>query len=191
MKYKFNFGLIGVGIIFVMIANYFSLFYTNMNIESQIFAIFGTILTMFGILGSLQEKDKGFFDKIQSTHYFRSFLIIILCVLIISFVYLKIEPAIILGFFSITVMLFLFTKLHSNKEKESRELEIYIDSRAIVTGVQISLTIIFASFYVYFFYYSWVSNTEPNSFIFLFIFIITAFLLLTEILKIYFTKMYQ
>ena len=96
MKNKFNLGLLAVGIIFVTIGNYISLFYANMEIESEIVSIFGTIFIMFGILGLIQVKNKNFFDIIQSTHYFRSILIVILCILIIWFNYLKIAPAIVL-----------------------------------------------------------------------------------------------
>lgn len=187
---KINYIFIGISVILIFIASFFSTV-SPIYIIAQIINFLGVVLLIFGLISLMQEKDKEIFNKIESHTLIRSILIIILCFFVIILNFLKVSPVIVLGFFSITVMLFLFTKLLYGKDKENKQLEIYIDTKSIITGIQISLIFIFVTFYGYTFYNLWISSTTPDPIIFMFIYVIIFFLLLVETLKVIFIKIYQ
>ncbi len=165
-----------------------------MNLFSEVFNMLGTILIAFSMIMFVQnDKVNLNLNQFQKSNriYFRSLIIIILCFFIFLFSFLKINRNYLIGIFSITVMLFLATKVHPKSKNELEQLEILVDTKSIVTGLQILLILIFTSFYGFFFYNLWITKTEIDPSLLLIVYIITFLLILIEFLKVIFTKIYQ
>ena len=188
---KYRIALIVSGIVFIIMG----VIVTNDNVINFILQglyVLGIILLVFGIMDikKYQNEDYQKPDSIK-TKYVKSAVLITLFAFILLTIYFKIPELFILMFFMVAVFLFLATKAYSKNIRDSNELEIYINTKSMILGLQIFLVVIFLTSLSFVFYFTWISQTDIGSSILVVIYLITGLLLIIEFIKIILIKMYQ
>ena len=183
--------LISIGLLFILIGS----IVTNDNgikFILQGIYILGIILLTFGFINIKKYQNEKFLNPESiNSKYIKSFILITIFVFILVTVFFKITELFILLFFLVAIFFFLATKVYSNEIKDSNELEIYINSKSIILGLQIFLVVIFITSLSFAFYLTWSSQTDIGSAFLALIYIVTSLLLIIEFVKIILTKTYQ